>query len=91
MTSLVDCLSYYLCATQVLTISLANNNISSGQMLSTLSHYLPNLANLSLQNNNLRTWRDIDYFWQKGKLEHLRELVSDREPREGTRVYQWAG
>jgi nuclear RNA export factor len=45
-------------------------------MLSTLSHYLPHLANLSLQNNNLRTWRDIDYIsGRKGKLEHLRELV----------------
>lgn len=45
-------------------------------MISTLAHYLPNLANLSLQGNNLRTWRDIDYIsGRKGKLEHLRELV----------------
>ncbi|KAH7884498.1 hypothetical protein F5I97DRAFT_1812991 [Phlebopus sp. FC_14] len=58
------------------TISLANNNIGSGQMLSTLAHYLPQLANLSLQNNNLRVWRDIDYIsGKRGKLEHLRELI----------------
>ncbi|KIJ67053.1 hypothetical protein HYDPIDRAFT_128640 [Hydnomerulius pinastri MD-312] len=60
----------------VQTISLANNNISSGQAISTLAHYLPKLANLSLQNNSLKVWRDIDYICgRKGKLEHLRELI----------------
>lgn len=60
----------------VQTLSLANNNISSGQLLSTLAHYLPKLANLSLQNNNLKVWRDIDFIsGRKGKLEHLRELI----------------
>ncbi|KAI6108192.1 hypothetical protein F5141DRAFT_1203576 [Pisolithus sp. B1] len=58
------------------TISLANNNISSGQILSTLAHYLPKLANLSLQNNDLKVWRDMDHIsGRKGKLEHLRELI----------------
>ncbi|KAI6120024.1 hypothetical protein EDD16DRAFT_1578909 [Pisolithus croceorrhizus] len=58
------------------TISLANNNISSGQLLSTLAHYLPKLANLSLQNNDLKVWRDMDHIsGRKGKLEHLRELI----------------
>ncbi|KAL4064487.1 hypothetical protein J3A83DRAFT_4360985 [Scleroderma citrinum] len=58
------------------TISLANNNIGSGQLLSTLAHYLPQLANLSLQNNSLKVWRDIDHIsGRKGKLEHLRELI----------------
>jgi nuclear RNA export factor len=61
---------------QVQTLSLANNSISSGQLLSTLAHYLPKLANLSLQNNNLKVWRDIDFIsGRKGKLEHLRELI----------------
>ncbi|KAJ8589738.1 NTF2-like protein [Rhizopogon salebrosus TDB-379] len=60
----------------VQTLSLANNSISSGQLLSTLAHYLPKLANLSLQNNNLKVWRDIDFIsGRKGKLEHLRELI----------------
>lgn len=58
------------------TISLANNNIGSGQVLSTLAHYLPKLANLSLQNNDLKVWRDMDHIsGRKGKLEHLRELI----------------
>lgn len=61
---------------QVQTISLANNNIGSGQLLSTLTHYLPRLVNLSLQKNDLKVWRDIDYLsGRKGKLEHLRELI----------------
>lgn len=61
---------------QVHTISLANNKIASGQLLSTLAHYLPKVANLSLLNNDLKVWRDIDYLsGRKGKLEHLRELI----------------
>ncbi|KAG9314828.1 hypothetical protein JVU11DRAFT_3922 [Chiua virens] len=65
----------------VQTVSLANNNISSGQLLSTLAHYLPKLANLSLKNNDLKVWRDIDYLsGRRGKLEHLRELIMIGNP-----------
>ncbi|KAF9231003.1 hypothetical protein BU15DRAFT_91000 [Melanogaster broomeanus] len=65
----------------VQTISLANNHIGSGQLLSTLAHYLPKLANLSLQNNDLKVWRDMDYLsGRKGKLEHLRELIMIGNP-----------
>jgi nuclear RNA export factor len=61
---------------QVQTVSLANNNFGSGQIISTLAHYLPDLANLSLQNNNLRVWRDIDYvLGKKDRLNKLRELI----------------
>lgn len=45
-------------------------------MLTTISHYLPKLANLSLQSNNLKTGRDLDYIsGRKGRMEHLRELI----------------
>ena len=58
------------------TISLAHNNFVSGRVLSRLSHYLPALANLSLQGNKLSTWKDIDYIsGRKGKLSQLRELI----------------
>lgn len=61
---------------QVLTISLAHNNLRSGQLISTLPHYLPKLANLSLEGNHFRIWKDLDYIaGRKEKLEHLRELV----------------
>ncbi|KAI0255112.1 hypothetical protein BJV78DRAFT_1181400 [Lactifluus subvellereus] len=63
----------------VRTISLANNNLQSTHVISTIAHYLPNIANLSLENNNLRVWRDIDSISQlsdkKDKLLKLRELI----------------
>ncbi|KAI9463337.1 NTF2-like protein [Lactarius psammicola] len=52
---------------QVRTISLANNNLQTTHVISTIAHYLPNLANLSLENNNLRDKKD--------KLLKLRELI----------------
>lgn len=66
---------------QVQTLSLAYNAISSAQILSTLAHYLPRLANLSLEGNGLRVWKDLDFIsGRKGKLEHLRELVLKGNP-----------
>ena len=64
---------------QVRTISLANNNLQSTHVITTIAHYLPNLANLSLENNNLRMWKDLDSISQlsdkKDKLLKLRELI----------------
>ncbi|KAI0072752.1 NTF2-like protein [Panus rudis PR-1116 ss-1] len=58
------------------TISLAHNNISNGALLQMLSHYVPRLANLSLEGNQIKTWRDLDYIsGRRNKLEHLRELI----------------
>ncbi|KAI9457196.1 NTF2-like protein [Russula earlei] len=63
----------------VRTISLANNNLQSTHVITTIAHYLPNLANLSLENNNLRVWKDLDSISQlsdkKDKLFKLRELI----------------
>lgn len=61
---------------EVQTISLAYNDFRDGRTIQTLSHYLPNVVNLSLQGNKLMSWRDLDYIsGRKGKLEKLRELV----------------
>src|SRR5882757_402820 len=64
---------------KVRTISLANNNLQSTHVITTIAHYLPNLANLSLENNNLRVWKDLDSISQlsdkKDKLLKLRELI----------------
>lgn len=66
---------------EVQTISLAHNGIQTGALLSTLSHYLPRLANLSLEGNHLKMWRDLDHIaGKKGKLEHLRELILKGNP-----------
>ncbi|KAG5653640.1 hypothetical protein H0H81_011742 [Sphagnurus paluster] len=60
---------------KVQTLSLANNNLS-GVHLQFLSHYLPDLANLSLQNNNIRQIKDLDILSsRRGRLQKLRELV----------------
>ncbi|EIN04027.1 NTF2-like protein [Punctularia strigosozonata HHB-11173 SS5] len=65
-----------ICKPEVQTVSLAHNNLRSGHLISTLAHYLPKLANLSLEGNNFRVWRDLDYIsGRKEKLEHLRELI----------------
>ncbi|KZV95386.1 NTF2-like protein [Exidia glandulosa HHB12029] len=59
-----------------LTISLANNGLTSSMPLATLQHYLPGIRNLSLENNELKTWKDIDAFSsRKGRLLKLRELI----------------
>ncbi|KAI9000551.1 NTF2-like protein [Trametes punicea] len=61
---------------EVETISLAHNNLTSGRMMSTLAHYLPKLANLSLEGNKLSGWKEIDYIsGKRGRLSQLRELV----------------
>ncbi|KAJ3758994.1 hypothetical protein EV360DRAFT_42749 [Lentinula raphanica] len=60
---------------QVQSLNLANNNLS-GQHISLLGHYLPGLANLSLQNNDIKTYRDMDFISRrKDKLVALKELV----------------
>lgn len=60
---------------QVQTLSLAGNNIT-GAHLTSLSKYLPRLANLSLQKNNICAWKDLDYISaRRDKLVHLRELI----------------
>jgi nuclear RNA export factor len=62
-------------ALQVKTLSLANNKLA-GEHLQYISKYLPKLANLSLSNNNLRHWKDLDFIsGRKEKLVHLRELL----------------
>ena len=60
---------------------MAYNGISTGAILSTMSHYLPRLANLSLEGNQLKMWKDLDFIsGKRGKLEHLRELVLKGTP-----------
>ena len=60
---------------QVQTLDLSNNRLT-GSLLQNLSHYLPRLVNLSLQNNKLRL-KDIEVFsnTRKGKFLNLKELI----------------
>ncbi|KAG6816643.1 hypothetical protein H0H87_004389 [Tephrocybe sp. NHM501043] len=64
----------------VKTLSLSNNNLQ-GTHLQCLSHYLPELVNLSLQNNNIRTMKDLDALAsRRGRLMSLKELVLTGNP-----------
>ncbi|KAF7327415.1 hypothetical protein MKEN_00319300 [Mycena kentingensis (nom. inval.)] len=57
------------------TLSLASNGLG-GVHLTYLDKYLPRIVNLSLQNNQLRGWKDLDPIsGRRGKLLKLRELV----------------
>lgn len=70
-----SCRKLSLC-TQVETISLAHNDLASGRIMSTLAHFMPKLANLSLEGNKLGGWKEIEYIsGKRGRLEQLRELV----------------
>ncbi|KAJ3995862.1 hypothetical protein F5050DRAFT_1799946 [Lentinula boryana] len=65
---------------QVQSLNLAKNHLS-GQHLSLLSHYLPGLANLSLQDNDLKSYRDLDFVsGRKDKLVGLKELLLAGNP-----------
>lgn len=66
---------------QVETISLAHNGLTSGRIMVPLAHYLPDLANLSLEGNRLGGWKEIDYIASKrGRLQKLRELILRGNP-----------
>ncbi|KAG8921064.1 nuclear mRNA export, poly(A)+RNA binding protein [Tulasnella sp. 419] len=58
------------------TISFASNKFTSLALISHLHHYLPNLHNLSLQNNQLKTSKELAYIAGKGgQTSNLRELI----------------
>jgi nuclear RNA export factor len=63
----------------VQTLSLANNNLDNGHLISSIGRYLPKLANLSLQGNKFERMRDLDFLTGRktpsSRLEKLRELI----------------
>ncbi|TFK62148.1 NTF2-like protein [Pluteus cervinus] len=64
----------------VKTLSLANNALN-GALLVHIDKFLPRLVNLSLQNNQLRVWGDLEAISsRKGKMKHLRELILTGNP-----------
>jgi nuclear RNA export factor len=65
---------------QVQSLNLSKNQLT-GQHLSLLSHYLPGLVNLSLQDNQINTYRDIDAIsGKKDRLVALKELLLAGNP-----------
>ncbi|KAF9923548.1 nuclear mRNA export, poly(A)+RNA binding protein [Linnemannia zychae] len=60
---------------KVTTISLAHNNLTSLQSISTLGQYYPNLLHLSLKGNNISTLDELQNLCRNGRLQHLTELI----------------
>ena len=57
-------------------MSLANNGLTSGRIMTSLAMHLPKLKNLSLEGNKLQGWKEVDYIsGKRGRLESLRELI----------------
>ncbi|KAI8052834.1 hypothetical protein BDF22DRAFT_685449 [Syncephalis plumigaleata] len=59
----------------VVSISLADNRLVSCHAISTICQYLPELQNLSLQNNLLPNYKSLEQLKGPHKLKKLRELI----------------
>jgi nuclear RNA export factor len=59
----------------VVSISLADNRLTSCHAISTICQYLPELQNLSLQNNLLSNYKSLEQLKGPHKLKKLRELI----------------
>jgi nuclear RNA export factor len=60
----------------VVTISLANNGLDGSHCFAALNRYLPNIVNVSLTGNKVRSYKDMEIFGgSKWILKKLRELI----------------
>ncbi|KAL1922051.1 uncharacterized protein VTP21DRAFT_10693 [Calcarisporiella thermophila] len=60
---------------EIETISLASNKLRNVQSISTIAQFLPQIKNLSLENNNISRYIDLEALSGNQKLPNLRELV----------------
>ncbi|KAK9471033.1 uncharacterized protein V1510DRAFT_235817 [Dipodascopsis tothii] len=60
------------------SVSLASNQLDDVASVTTLSQTYPHLKNLSLADNNLTQWRNLDPF--RGKFREIRELIMTGNP-----------
>jgi nuclear RNA export factor len=59
----------------VVSVSLADNNLRDISPVADLASYFPNLKNLSLQNNQIGRWTDLDLWATQRKFPQLQELL----------------
>ncbi|KAF8946396.1 nuclear mRNA export, poly(A)+RNA binding protein [Haplosporangium gracile] len=64
----------------VITISLAHNNMSSLQSISSITQYFPNLQNLSLKGNKISSFDELRYLCGDGQLPLLKALILEDNP-----------
>lgn len=65
---------------EVVTISFARNHLKNVQQISTLAQYLPNVQNVSFQDNLMKEYANLEALSGTGKLNCLRELVMEGNP-----------
>ncbi|KAF9431668.1 nuclear mRNA export, poly(A)+RNA binding protein [Entomortierella beljakovae] len=63
----------------ITTISFANNGLTTLQSIALLPRFFPNLQNLSLKDNDIASFKELEYFGGK-KLSSLRELILQGNP-----------
>ncbi|KAF9173391.1 nuclear mRNA export, poly(A)+RNA binding protein [Mortierella sp. AD010] len=59
---------------ETVTISFASNRLTSLQPISSVAQFFPNLQNLSLKDNNIYNYKELEHLSGK-KLPNLRELI----------------
>lgn len=65
----------------VSTISLANNGLDGSHCFAALNRYLPDIVNISLTGNRVRSYKDMEIFGgSKWILKKLRELILLENP-----------
>ncbi|KAG2195010.1 hypothetical protein INT47_005610 [Mucor saturninus] len=64
----------------IVTISFARNHFKNVQQISTLAQYLPNIQNISFQDNLIKDYANLEALSGTGKLRHLRELLMAGNP-----------
>lgn len=64
----------------VITISFARNHLKNVQQISTLAQYLPNVQNISFQDNLIKDYANLEAISGTGKLKNLREILLAGNP-----------
>lgn len=64
----------------IVTVSFARNHLKNVQQISTLAQYLPNVQNISFQDNQIKDYANLEAMSGTGKLKHLRELLMAGNP-----------
>ncbi|KAI8884790.1 NTF2-like protein [Backusella circina FSU 941] len=72
----------------VITLSIGNNHLKNVQQVSTLAQYLPNIQNLSFQNNLIKEYEGLEALSGTGKLRSLKELLLAGNPLRDSEIKQ---
>jgi hypothetical protein len=72
----------------VITLSFGKNHLKNVQQVSTLAQYLPNIQNLSFQDNLIKEYEGLEALSGTGKLKSLKELLLAGNPLRESEIKQ---